>query len=84
MYFRCDGSFEHSKQMLKLMDKKIFKIILGNFSLSKPMLILYSITDVQQAKLLEERYKTTIETSPPEFVKPLPTFKEIVPGEPTR
>ena len=48
------------------------------------MLIWIFFIDVQQAKLLEERYKTTIETSPPEFVKPLPTFKEIVPGESTR
>jgi len=47
---------------------------------------LYNISppDAQQARLLEERYKTTIERSPPEFVKPLPTVSEIKPGETTR
>lgn len=41
-------------------------------------------TDAEQAKLLEERYKTTIERLPPEFVKPLPSVCEIQPGETTR
>ena len=40
--------------------------------------------DVEQAKLLEERYKTTIERTPPEFVKPLPAVREITLGEMTR
>lgn len=43
-----------------------------------------TVSDTQQAKLLEERYKTTIEKSPPEFVKPLPAIQEIKPGETTR
>jgi hypothetical protein len=42
------------------------------------------VQDVEQAKLLEERYKTTIERMPPEFIKPLPAVREITPGQTTR
>ena len=44
----------------------------------------HDYTDAEQAKLLEERYKTTIVRTPPEFVKPLPAVCQIQPGEVTR
>ena len=37
---QCDGSFEHPKQMLKLIDKKIFTNLQSIFCLSGPMSML--------------------------------------------
>ena len=57
---------------------------LNFLSVELPWRYLFVFLDTQQAKLLEERYKTTLEKSPPEFVKPLPAIQEIQPGETTR
>jgi len=36
--------------------------------------------DVEEARLLEEKYITTIKTTPPEFVKALSPVQEVPPG----
>lgn len=37
--------------------------------------------DTEEARLLEERYITTIKTTPPDFVKALSPVTEFQPGE---
>lgn len=46
--------------------------------------IFFDITDSESARLLEERYITTIKTTPPEFIKALSPIKEIKPGDTAR
>ena len=45
----------------------------------------YCLTsDAEEARLLEEKYITTIKTTPPEFIKALSPIQEIQPGSDAR
>ena len=42
------------------------------------------VLDCEEARLLEEKYITTIKTTPPEFVKALSPVQELQPGQTAR
>lgn len=44
----------------------------------------FNVLDSEEARLLEEKYITTIRTNPPEFIKALSPVKDMKPGEDVR